>query len=42
MGSIGPVVTIIFAVYLLNEPFGMLQMAGLALVLLGVNFIRSK
>jgi len=41
MGSIGPVMTIILAVNLLGEDFGMPQIAGLVLVLIGVSFLRE-
>lgn len=42
MGTLGPVVTIILAVNILNEPFGWSQIIGLSLVLLGVSSLRSK
>ena len=42
MGSIGPVVTIVLAVNLLGEEFGLPQIVGLLLVLLGVSLLRSK
>ncbi len=42
MGSIGPVMTIILAVNLLGEEFGMPQIAGLVLVVLGVSFLRKN
>lgn len=42
MGSIGPVVTIVLAVNLLGEEFGLPQVVGLLLVLLGVSFLRAK
>ncbi len=42
MGSIGPVVTIVLAVNILGEDFGMTQMMGLLLVLLGVSFLKNK
>ncbi len=42
MGSIGPVVTIILAVNLLDEQFGWAQTIGLLLVLLGVSLLRSR
>lgn len=42
MGSIGPVVTIFLAVYLLGEDFGWPQVVGLLLVLLGVSFLRKN
>jgi drug/metabolite transporter (DMT)-like permease len=42
MGSIGPVMTIILAVNLLDEEFGLPQIAGLVLVLTGVSFLRKR
>lgn len=42
MGSIGPVVTIILAVNLLGEEFGLPQIVGLLLVLLGVSLLRKN
>ncbi len=42
MGSIGPVMTIVLAVYLLGEDFGLPQIAGLLLVLIGVSFLRKR
>lgn len=42
MGTVGPVVTIVLAVNLLGEEFGIPQIVGLLLVLLGVSFLRSK
>ncbi len=42
MGSIGPVMTIILAVNLLGEEFGLPQIAGLLLVLIGVSFLRKN
>ena len=41
-GSIGPVVTIVLAVNLLDEEFGLPQIAGLLLVLLGVSLLRAN
>lgn len=41
MGTLGPVVTIVLAVNLLGEPFGMPQIVGLLLVLLGVSLLRK-
>ena len=41
-GSIGPVVTIILAVFLLDEAFGWSHAIGLLLVLIGVDLIRRK
>ena len=42
MGTLGPVVTIILAVNLLGEPFGLPQIVGLLLVILGVSLLTSK
>lgn len=39
-GSLGPVMTMVFAVYVLDEPFGWAQIAGLLLVLTGVSFLK--
>jgi len=41
MGTLGPVMTIFLAVYLLGEPFGWPQIAGLVLVLIGVSLLRK-
>jgi len=41
MGSVGPVVTIVLAVNLLDEEFGLPQIAGLLLVLIGVSLLRK-
>lgn len=42
MGTLGPVVTIILAVNILDEPFNWPQIVGLLLVLLGVSLLRLK
>lgn len=42
VGTIGPVVTIILAVNLLGEAFGLPQIIGLLLVLLGVSLLGAK
>ena len=42
MGSTGPVMTIFLAVMLLGEEFGLPQIAGLILVMLGVSFLRKS
>ena len=42
MGTLGPVVTIILAVNLLGEKFGLPQVIGLILVLFGVSLLRAK
>ena len=41
MGSVGPVMTIVLAVNLLGEDFGLPQIAGLVLVMFGVSFLRK-
>jgi len=41
MGTIGPVMTILLAVVLLGEEFGLPQILGLVLVLLGVSLLRK-
>lgn len=41
-GSIGPVVTILLAVWLLDEPFGWSHAMGLLLVMIGVSLLRSS
>jgi len=42
MGTLGPVVTIILAVNILDEPFGWPQVVGLLLVLLGVSLLHKR
>ena len=42
MGTLGPVVTIILAVNILDEPFGWSQVVGLLLVLLGVTLLHKR
>lgn len=42
MGTLGPVVTIMLAVGLLDEAFGWPQIVGLLMVLLGVTLLRIK
>ena len=41
-GSIGPVVTIILAVFLLDEAFGWSHAIGLLLVLIGIGLLRTR
>ncbi len=41
-GSIGPVVTILLAVWLLDEAFGWSHAVGLFMVLIGVGLLRGK
>ena len=38
-GNIGPVVTTVMAVWVLNEPFGPAQASGLVLITLGVGLV---
>lgn len=39
MGTVGPVLTIVFGWIILNEPFSLMQLLGLGLVLAGVSWI---
>jgi drug/metabolite transporter (DMT)-like permease len=39
VGMLGPVVTIILAVFILSEPFGIYQFLGVSLVALGVGLL---
>ncbi|MEM8739444.1 MAG: DMT family transporter [Planctomycetota bacterium] len=41
-GNVGPVVTTVLAVWLLGEPFGVAQAAGLALILVGVGLVAKR
>ncbi|MEM7624538.1 MAG: DMT family transporter [Planctomycetota bacterium] len=41
-GNVGPVVTTAMAVWILGEPFGIAQAAGLALILFGVSLIARS
>ncbi|OQX01464.1 MAG: EamA family transporter [Thiothrix lacustris] len=41
VGTIGPVFTILLAVWLLGEPFGWFHLAGMALVMGGVSLLRK-
>ncbi|GAA0424398.1 DMT family transporter [Cocleimonas flava] len=41
-GSIGPVVTILLAVWLLDEAFGWTHAIGLLMVMIGVGLLRAK
>ncbi|GAB3250274.1 DMT family transporter [Chitinimonas naiadis] len=41
MGTIGPVLTIVFGWIILSEPFSLMQMLGLGLVLAGVSWISK-
>jgi drug/metabolite transporter (DMT)-like permease len=41
VGTVGPVVTILLAVWLLGEPFGWFHLAGMALVMGGVSLLRK-
>ncbi|CAC9443684.1 Permease of the drug/metabolite transporter (DMT) superfamily [uncultured Gammaproteobacteria bacterium] len=42
VGMLGPVVTIILAVFILSEPFGMYQILGVSLVMLGVGLLTFR
>ena len=42
VGSVGPVATIFFGYWFLNEPVAVIQIAGAALVLSGVALVSSK
>lgn len=42
IGSVGPVLTTLFAWALLGEPLGLLQLAGLALVVAGVQRVAAR
>jgi drug/metabolite transporter (DMT)-like permease len=41
VGTVGPVVTILLAVWLLGEPFGWFHLAGMAMVMGGVSLLRK-
>lgn len=41
-GTLGPVMTTIMAVVLLNEPFGLYTAIGMALVIFGVSWLQKK
>ncbi len=42
MGMLGPVITIILAILLLSEPFGIHQLVGIGLVVMGVGILVFK
>lgn len=42
VGMIGPIMTIGLAVWILNEPFGMIQLTGLGIVLIGIFVLTLK
>ncbi|VVH52486.1 Permease of the drug/metabolite transporter (DMT) superfamily [uncultured Gammaproteobacteria bacterium] len=42
VGMLGPIVTIILAVFILSEPFGIHQILGVSLVVLGVGFLTFR
>lgn len=42
IGSLGPLVTIVLAVWLLNEPFTLYHLGGFALVMAGVGLLTLK
>ncbi|MGB5598694.1 MAG: DMT family transporter [Thiothrix litoralis] len=41
VGTVGPVFTILLAVWLLGEPFGWFHLAGMVLVMYGVSLLRK-
>lgn len=42
LGTVGPLFTIVLAVFLIGEPFGWVQLGGMLLVLLGVGLVSIK
>jgi len=42
IGTLGPIITIILAVYILNDPFSLYHMIGVALVISGVMLLTIK
>lgn len=42
MGAAGPIVTILLAVIFLDEPFGWVHFAGMALVMIGVSLLGKR
>jgi drug/metabolite transporter (DMT)-like permease len=42
VGMLGPIVTIILAVFILSEPFGVYQILGISLVMLGVGLLTFR
>ncbi|CAB5498853.1 Permease of the drug/metabolite transporter (DMT) superfamily [uncultured Gammaproteobacteria bacterium] len=42
VGMLGPIVTIILAVFILSEPFGIHKILGVSLVVLGVGFLTFR
>ncbi len=42
VGTVGPIFTIILAVFLLGEPFGWVHLAGVLLVIFGVSLLGKK
>ncbi|MDS4059614.1 MAG: EamA family transporter [Candidatus Contendobacter sp.] len=41
-GSLGPIVTLLLAWLLLDEPLGLAQLAGAALVIMGVTVMARR
>lgn len=41
VGTAGPVVTILLAVVLLDEPFGLFHLVGMSMILIGVGLLRK-
>lgn len=42
VGTVGPIFTVILAVFLLDEPFGWIHLAGILLVIFGVSLLGKK
>lgn len=42
IGTVGPIFTVILAVFLLAEPFGWIHLAGVLLVIFGVSLLSKK
>ncbi len=42
VGTVGPIFTVILAVFLLGEPFGWIHLAGILLVIFGVSLLGKK
>ena len=42
VGTLGPIITIVLAVYILNEPFSFYHLIGIALVISGVILLTVK
>ncbi|WP_069472447.1 DMT family transporter [Candidatus Marithrix sp. Canyon 246] len=42
VGTVGPIFTVVLAVFLLGEPFGWIHLAGVLLVIFGVSLLGKK